>query len=315
MLQLEATRIVRDAQTGKWAEDDPPDFMLALMSFESELQAAITRSRDERFAHSIATALVSDAMILDLANPEDRQSVQDRQIAMSLHTGETRTAANGNLEWQFAAGAESIWGDMTDTASGVSIESGSTVAGPSGYRADRSMTSSEADHVNCSVCAEPTRCHDMVRLSCGAHGGACPADDGRQSFIAFAEGAGWRACFGCGEMVSRDEGCDHMTCRCRAEFCYRCGVKWKGCQCGDWEPELLGQRAQQVVDREAPGLLPAARQRRVAAMERELQATHECDHSGKFTKIDGSRRGKTAGGTEFRIVVLQRLAQPGGGPT
>ena len=58
-------------------------------------------------------------------------------------------------------------------------------------------------------------------------------------------------------------------------------------------PELLDQRAQQVVDREAPWpLAPAIRQQRVVAMVQELQTNHECDYSGKFTKLEGSRHGK-----------------------
>ncbi|OBT59843.1 hypothetical protein VE03_10725, partial [Pseudogymnoascus sp. 23342-1-I1] len=85
----------------------------------------------------------------------------------------------------------------------------------------------------------------------------------------------------------------NYSCGCSAEFCYRCGVKWKDCLCGDWVPELLDRRAQQVVDREALWPLePAIRQQRVVAMAQELQTNHECDHSGKFTKLEGSRRGK-----------------------
>lgn len=70
-------------------------------------------------------------------------------------------------------------------------------------------------------------------------------------------------------------------------------MKWKECLCGDWVPELIDRRAQQVVDREALGpLAPAIRQQRVVAMVQELRTNHECDHSGKFTRLEGSRRGK-----------------------
>jgi ariadne-1 len=38
--------------------------------------------------------------------------------------------------------------------------------------------------------------------------------------------AGWRACPRCAELIERNGGCDHMTCRgCRCSFCYVCG-KW-----------------------------------------------------------------------------------------
>jgi hypothetical protein len=32
-------------------------------------------------------------------------------------------------------------------------------------------------------------------------------------------------------MVELKEGCNHMTCRCTAEFCMVCGSKWKTCDC------------------------------------------------------------------------------------
>ncbi|ESZ90475.1 ariadne RING finger [Sclerotinia borealis F-4128] len=156
------------------------------------------------------------------------------------------------------------------------------------------MSQRTSDCAFCEVCSAGT-CMHCKGL---AHDGGCPADEARQSLINFAVEQGWKPCFGCGEMVFR----------CSAEFCYRCGVKWKECQCGDWVPELLDQRAEQIVDREAPWpLAPAVRQRRVVAMAQELQINHECDHSGKFTRLEGSRRGKpakTVDATEYKISDL-----------
>ncbi|TVY36667.1 putative E3 ubiquitin-protein ligase [Lachnellula occidentalis] len=159
------------------------------------------------------------------------------------------------------------------------------------------------DRASCEACGAGTCMHCKAL----AHDGVCPSDKARQSLIDLAVEQGWQKCFGCGEMVFRLEGCDHMTCRCSAEFCYRCGVKWKECLCGDWEPELRYQRAQLVVDREAPQpLAPAIRQQRVLAMEQELETNHECDHSGKFTKLAVSRRGNACEmcGTRHRKYIL-----------
>ncbi|XVF87014.1 hypothetical protein PTKIN_Ptkin18bG0086400 [Pterospermum kingtungense] len=36
----------------------------------------------------------------------------------------------------------------------------------------------------------------------------------------------WRRCPSCHMMVERTEGCLHMTCRCKFEFCYKCGSDW-----------------------------------------------------------------------------------------
>ncbi|KAI3897334.1 hypothetical protein MKW92_047003 [Papaver armeniacum] len=37
----------------------------------------------------------------------------------------------------------------------------------------------------------------------------------------------WKRCPRCRIYVERTEGCEHITCRCRYEFCYRCGAKSK----------------------------------------------------------------------------------------
>ncbi|KAL3835443.1 hypothetical protein ACJIZ3_010179 [Penstemon smallii] len=44
----------------------------------------------------------------------------------------------------------------------------------------------------------------------------------------------WKRCGHCKFFVEKSEGCLHMTCRCRHEFCYACGADWTsnhgGCQ-------------------------------------------------------------------------------------
>lgn len=36
----------------------------------------------------------------------------------------------------------------------------------------------------------------------------------------------WQKCPKCKMLVEKSEGCIHMTCRCKHQFCYRCGEKW-----------------------------------------------------------------------------------------
>ncbi|XP_057773443.1 E3 ubiquitin-protein ligase RSL1-like isoform X1 [Salvia miltiorrhiza] len=36
----------------------------------------------------------------------------------------------------------------------------------------------------------------------------------------------WQKCPKCKMYVEKTEGCVHITCRCKYEFCYRCGAKW-----------------------------------------------------------------------------------------
>ncbi|KAK9726851.1 hypothetical protein RND81_05G241600 [Saponaria officinalis] len=36
----------------------------------------------------------------------------------------------------------------------------------------------------------------------------------------------WRRCGSCSFFVEKSDGCLHMTCRCKYEFCYQCGKQW-----------------------------------------------------------------------------------------
>jgi hypothetical protein len=59
----------------------------------------------------------------------------------------------------------------------------------------------------------------------------CPKDPATREFVEIAKEKGWQRCYSCSAMVELKEGCNHMTCRCTAEFCMVCGCKWKSCDC------------------------------------------------------------------------------------
>ena len=78
------------------------------------------------------------------------------------------------------------------------------------------------------------RCRTKVCVICNGKwhiSRECPKDEATARFVEVAKQEGWQRCFNCSAMVELKEGCNHMTCRCRAEFCMICGVKWKGCDC------------------------------------------------------------------------------------
>jgi hypothetical protein len=78
------------------------------------------------------------------------------------------------------------------------------------------------------------RCKIKVCCKCNGkwHAGKeCPKDEDTKRFVEIAKKEGWQRCFNCSAMVELREGCNHMTCRCTAEFCMICGLKWKTCNC------------------------------------------------------------------------------------
>ena len=82
------------------------------------------------------------------------------------------------------------------------------------------------DTIQCSQCNHLTcrHCRDA------AHGNTeCPADLDAQMFRTLAASRGWKACPQCRKMVEKTSGCNHMSCTCRAQFCYKCGRLYSIC--------------------------------------------------------------------------------------
>ncbi|CAD8104184.1 unnamed protein product [Paramecium sonneborni] len=52
-----------------------------------------------------------------------------------------------------------------------------------------------------------------------------------QQFFNFLQGAKYKQCPQCKFWVEKNQGCDHMTCRCKFGFCYVCGGVYLQCAC------------------------------------------------------------------------------------
>lgn len=50
-------------------------------------------------------------------------------------------------------------------------------------------------------------------------------------FEQFVKGKNFKQCPKCRRWVEKTQGCDHMTCRCGGEFCYKCGGPYRNCYC------------------------------------------------------------------------------------
>ncbi|PWY92769.1 hypothetical protein BO70DRAFT_357912 [Aspergillus heteromorphus CBS 117.55] len=110
-----------------------------------------------------------------------------------------------------------------------------------------------------------------------------PCVDEHGEVLNLAREQGWQRCARCRNLIELGIGCNHITCRCRYEFCYVCGVEWKDCTCELWDEERLLLRAQQVAGRDQ--VEPPA-QVEVARVAQNLLERHECDHNGRWKRID-----------------------------
>ena len=103
----------------------------------------------------------------------------------------------------------------------------------------------------------------------------------------------WQTCPGCGAIVELSQGCYHMTCRCRYEFCYLCAERWKSCQCVQWNEDMLIADAERRVINEhgahEAAAQPARHADRVLQVAQQLRTNHDCyDHRWAFRHGAGS---------------------------
>ncbi|OBT85330.1 hypothetical protein VE02_05986 [Pseudogymnoascus sp. 03VT05] len=112
--------------------------------------------------------------------------------------------------------------------------------------------------------------------------GKCPEDPNLRETIRYATNAGWRRCYKCNALVEHAQGCSHMICHCKAEFCYTCGLKWKTCGCtevelqaylisGDWRRETAASQAK-------------TRRAAYAALGREV-AADQTEHANELREV------------------------------
>ncbi|EKJ77658.1 hypothetical protein FPSE_02156 [Fusarium pseudograminearum CS3096] len=136
------------------------------------------------------------------------------------------------------------------------------------------------------IAGETATCPKCDRKTCihcngPRHTGVCPNDTASRQVLQLADQNGWQQCYSCHRVVELETGCYHMTCHCRAEFCYLCGGRWKSCTCPQWEEARLIRRANVVVDRDdnAGRMNAALRQARVEEERVNLMENHECTHA------------------------------------
>jgi hypothetical protein len=123
----------------------------------------------------------------------------------------------------------------------------------------------------------------------------------------------WQTCPGCGQIIDLQQGCFHMTCRCRTEFCYVCAERWKNCACPQWEEQRLLNTAEQRVENEmgarARAAAPDIFVQRVQQRVERLRFDQDCATGHRWRRNNGQARCDECRFMlrEYLLVRLDRL--------
>lgn len=132
--------------------------------------------------------------------------------------------------------------------------------------------------IKCPLCRAVT-CSTCRNFS---HTGVeCKGNEAVEQLRTLARAEGWQTCPGCFTVVDLHHGCNHMTCHCHAEFCFVCGVKWKNCECPQWDETRLVQaaemRAQNDLGERVRIAEPARFAQAVRSVAERIRYYHDCD--------------------------------------
>ncbi|KAJ6615205.1 hypothetical protein B0H10DRAFT_80264 [Mycena sp. CBHHK59/15] len=141
------------------------------------------------------------------------------------------------------------------------------------------------------------QCSTAVCVGCKqtAHpGDGCAENAALEEVKALARAESWQTCPGCAAIIELQQGCFHMTCRCRTEFCYVCAARWKNCTCPQWEEARLLDTAERRVEVEigagARIAAPDIFQQRVQQRVERLRYDHDCATGHRWRRRNGRGR-------------------------
>ena len=140
----------------------------------------------------------------------------------------------------------------------------------------------------CAVCK--SKGHDGI--TCDENRASLPENQDELT-LSLIRSKDWKKCPSCGHVIELSQGCNHMTCPCGTEFCYRCGSLWgknkfgeSSCttgKCANWDEEMLLQGAEARVQEmeQARGALFQPEQRRIQVnnARRALCTNEDCTHN------------------------------------
>jgi hypothetical protein len=158
----------------------------------------------------------------------------------------------------------------------------------------------------------------MCKRAAHQPGQDCPEDRESDAVLKMGERSGWRRCYKCRALVELAQGCTHITCRCKAQFCYICGAVWDpavGCPnfCNG-EEELERRRAEEEarlaeLEAEKLALEAAAEKEAVARREAERRTAESGEFGGLRRRQEAEMVRFGAFETRVREAMLERQSR------
>jgi len=65
----------------------------------------------------------------------------------------------------------------------------------------------------------------------------------------YVKGKKYKQCPQCKFWVSKNHGCNHMTCKCKFQFCYKCGGVYQRCECIEKNKINVENRQQRLEEK------------------------------------------------------------------
>ncbi|KAL7284060.1 hypothetical protein ACG7TL_001337 [Trametes sanguinea] len=262
---------------------------LAAGRFPKNVQAVKTDPSDEDLAMEVLAAEIiasKDALIAqELQHAEESDLTASRQYAQKLAAAERKCA----LDAEFAKRLQDAFDDGNDD---LNMDAESVL----GQHTIEDIMASDLNDKgkgkgkgkgNVSVKMEvdhhaPPPSYMETNLNCEEYQ-ALPLDDRSpedQDALRLIKAENWRRCPNCSFIVELTHGCNHITCRCKTEFCFKCGSLWdvrnKQCSrepsCELWDETMLLEERERERERAGAyrGIQPVAPPARHAAPPRPV---------------------------------------------
>lgn len=111
-------------------------------------------------------------------------------------------------------------------------------------------------------------------------------------FLAYVKGKKYKECPHCSFWVERIAGCDHMHCRCRRDFCYKCGGVYGNCECSRVAREAMVRMIEQRRLQRVAAQKKVAKAKKVAAAKKRLETENDRKRDLKNTAKQRELRAK-----------------------